>query len=235
MKILAIDTSAKAASAAITEDGKILGEFYLNTRLTHSQTLLPMIHALLSAASLTLEEIGGLAVSAGPGSFTGLRIGIATVKGLGFGREILCAPVSTLEALCRNIGEPARICAVMDARCAQVYTATFDFDGETYTRVTEDEAVSLEELETRVKKTQKTTIFVGDGAEMCYNKMKALPNVRLSAENVRFQRASSVGFVAQTVFSKGEGVSVGELSPRYLRLPQAQRERLRRMSEGEEK
>lgn len=229
LKILAVDTSAKAASAAVVENEKIISEFFINTKLTHSQTMLPMIKNLLEACKLSLDDIGGFAVSVGPGSFTGLRIGISLVKGLAFANEIPCAAVSTLEALCRNVSCDAMIYAVMDARCSQVYAAAFSFDGERYIRESEDEAVSLEELENRVKKCKKTVVFVGDGAELCYNRLKdTCDNVKLAAENVRFQRASSVAFVAQEKFDRNETVSADALNPAYLRLPQAERERLSR-------
>ena len=230
LKILAVDTSAKAASTAIVEDGKIIAESFINTKLTHSQTMLPMVENMLRACAVSVDEIDGFAVSVGPGSFTGLRIGISLVKGLAFSTQKKCAPVSTLEALSRNVSTVGRICAVMDARCSQVYTATFDFDGEKYTRVTEDQAISILELEENVKKYQNDVIFVGDGAEMCYNKLKdTCKNVLISAENVRFQRASSVAAVAEKMFSEGNAVSVDELVPSYLRLPQAQRERIAKM------
>ena len=230
LKILAVDTSAKAASTAIVEDGKIIAESFINTKLTHSQTMLPMVENMLRACAVSVDEIDGFAVSVGPGSFTGLRIGISLVKGLAFSTQKKCAPVSTLEALCRNVSTVGRICAVMDARCSQVYTATFDFDGENYTRVTEDEAIPILELEENVKKYQNDVIFVGDGAQMCYNKLKdTCKNVLISAENVRFQRASSVAAVAEMMFSQGNAVSADELVPSYLRLPQAQRERIAKM------
>ena len=231
MKILAVDTSAKAASTAIVENGKIIAEFFINTQLTHSQTMLPMIENMLKSCNASLEDIDGFAVSVGPGSFTGLRIGISLVKGLAFSAQKKCAPVSTLETLCRNVSTVGRICAVMDARCSQVYTATFEFDGEKYTRISEDEAISIAQLEENVKKCKNPVIFVGDGAEMCYNKLKeTCKNVFLSAENVRFQRASSVAAAAEKMFEQNDTLSAEELTPSYLRLPQAQRERMAKMS-----
>lgn len=230
LKILAVDTSAKAASTAIVENGRIIAESFINTQLTHSQTMLPMIKNMLEACNVSLDEIDGFAVSVGPGSFTGLRIGISLVKGLAFSTQKRCAPVSTLEALCHNVSVKGRICAVMDARCSQVYTATFDFDGEKYTRITEDEAISIAQLEENVKKCKNPVVFVGDGAEMCYNKLKdTCENISLAAENVRFQRASSVASVAEKMFADNSALSAEELTPSYLRLPQAQRERIAKM------
>ena len=230
MKILAVDTSAKAASAAVVEDGKIIAESYINTKITHSQTILPMIKSMLEASGQTIEQMDAFAVSVGPGSFTGLRIGISLVKGLAFSTEKKCVPVSTLEALCHNISSAGVICAVMDARCSQVYTAMFEFDGEKYIRITDDEAISINQLEENVKKSKKMVVFVGDGAEMCYNKLKqTCDNVSLAAENVRFQKASAVAFVAEKMIDEGKEVSAEELEPSYLRLPQAQRERIAKM------
>ena len=230
LKILAVDTSAKAASTAIVENGRIIAESFINTQLTHSQTMLPMIKNMLEACNVSLDEIDGYAVSVGPGSFTGLRIGISLVKGLAFSTQRRCTPVSTLEALCHNVSVKGRICAVMDARCSQVYTATFDFDGEKYTRITEDEAISIAQLEENVKKCKNPVVFVGDGAEMCYNKLKdTCENILLAAENVRFQRASSVASVAEKMFADNNVLSAEELTPSYLRLPQAQRERIAKM------
>ena len=230
MKILAVDTSAKAASAAVVEDGKIVAESYINTKITHSQTILPMVKSMLEASGQTIEQVDSFAVSVGPGSFTGLRIGISLVKGLAFSTDKNCVPVSTLEALCYNVSTVGVICAVMDARCSQVYTATFEFDGEKYTRITDDEAISISQLEENVKKCKKTVVFVGDGAEMCYNKLKeTCDNVSLAVENVRFQRASSVAFVAEKMIAEGKTVSAEDLQPSYLRLPQAQRERIAKM------
>ena len=166
LKILAVDTSAKAASAAVVEDGKIIAESYINTKITHSQTILPMIKNMLEASGQTIEQMDAFSVSVGPGSFTGLRIGISLVKGLAFSTEKKCVPVSTLEALCHNISSVGVICAVMDARCSQVYTAMFEFDGEKYIRITDDEAISINQLEENVKKSKKMVVFVGDGAEM---------------------------------------------------------------------
>ena len=131
MKILAVDSSAIPASAAVWEDGRLLGEFYSNTRQTHSQTLLPMVENLLKCTQTALNEIDLFAVSAGPGSFTGVRIGVACVKGLAMPEDKPCAGVSTLEAIAWNLAHlRGTICAVMDARCQQVYNAVFEADGE---------------------------------------------------------------------------------------------------------
>ena len=227
MKILAVDSSAKSGSVAILEDGKKLAEFYINTTLTHSQTLMPMIEWILKSVNFTTSDIDCFAVSVGPGSFTGLRIGISCIKGLAFSENKPCVAVSTLQALSRNISQPCIICSVMDARCSQVYTAQFEFDGESYKRLTPDEAISIKQLEERIQNNREKTVLVGDGSLMCYNIFKeTCEHLFLADENVRFQHAFGVAQVAFEEIEKGNVVSSEELVPTYLRLPQAQRELL---------
>ncbi len=229
MKILAVDSSAKSGSVAILEDGKNIAEFYINAKLTHSQTLMPMIEWALKSTNLKTQDIDCFAVSVGPGSFTGLRIGISCVKGLAFAENKPCVAVSTLEGLSRNISQPSVICSVMDARCSQVYTAQFEFDGENYTRLTPDEAISVSELKEKLKKIEKNIILVGDGAQMCYNVLKdTCKNLTISSENVRFQRAFGVAQVAFDEVHRGNTISSDSLVPIYLRLPQAERELLKK-------
>ena len=227
MRILAVDSSAKSGSVAILEDGKKLAEFYINTTLTYSQTLMPMIEWALKSTNLTSKDIDYFAVSSGPGSFTGLRIGISCIKGLAFAEDRPCVSVSTLEGLSRNISQSAIICPVMDARCSQVYTALFDFDGNKYERLSPDKAISISDLEKELKKFKKNVILVGDGAQMCYNILKeSCKNLSLASENVRFQHAFGVAKVDFEEAKKENTISSEELVPFYLRLPQAQRELL---------
>ena len=172
MKILAIESSAKAASVAITDNQKILGEFYLNIGLTHSQTLAPMIQNLLESTNLSIDEIDAFAVAVGPGSFTGIRIGVSTIKGMAFALNKPCIGVSTLEGMAFNIPiYEGIICASMDARCNQVYNALFEIKDGLPKRLTNDRAISIENLKQELKLSQKKVIFVGDGAEICYNNM----------------------------------------------------------------
>lgn len=222
MKILALDSSAVAASAAIVEDGKILGENYINVGLTHSQTLLPMVQSLLKCSGLTINDIDLLSITNGPGSFTGVRIGVAAVKGLAFDGDKPCAPVSTLEAIAYNLlGSDCIACAVMDARCNQVYNAVFDCSEEGVTRLTEDAAIKIEQLPEMLSSYDKQVILVGDGANLCYEALKEqLPNIKLAPAHIRYQRASSVAFAAE----KAKRVPASELLPLYLRMPQAERE-----------
>lgn len=223
MKILALDSSAVAAGAAIVEGGKVLGENFINVGLTHSQTLLPMVQSLLQCAGLTVKDMDVLAITHGPGSFTGVRIGVAALKGLAFADNKPCAAVSTLEALAYNLlGFNCIACAVMDARCKQVYNAMFDVSEEGVTRLTEDAALKIDELPAMLSKYNKPIILVGDGAELCYNALKDIvPEIKLAPAHLRYQRAVSAAFAAE---KNGETVSAAELLPLYLRMPQAERE-----------
>ena len=152
MKILAFETSAKAASAAVMADGKLLAESYQNTGLTHSQTLMVMAQDLLKQLNLTAKDIEAVAVAAGPGSFTGVRIGVAAAKGFAWGREIKCVGTSTLESMALGLGAwQGYVCPVMDARRSQVYNALFHVSGGSYTRVQEDRAISLADLGEELK------------------------------------------------------------------------------------
>lgn len=231
MKILAVDTSAKSASVALTENGEIKGEFFINTMLTHSETLMPMIDAVLKSTHLTPTDVDCLAVNTGPGSFTGLRIGIAAVKGIAFALDLPCVGVSTLLTMAYNFKYSGNIvCAVMDARCNQVYNALFDVSGDTPVRLCEDRALTIDELSAEISSSDRQYVLVGDGAKLCSSKMTALTNVALANENVRYQRAAAAAFAAERLFEQGRSVSANELAPQYLRLPQAQRELLARQN-----
>ena len=170
MNILAVDTAGKTAGVALLQDDRLLYEVYLDGGMTHSETLMPMIDACLKMCGLTCADIDLYAVNAGPGSFTGLRIGLAAVKGLAFPRETLCAPVSTLEALAAaHTGEGTALCA-LDARRAQVYSAAFDL--ATHARLLDDDARAVTDLADFVENCKKPLFFVGDGAGLCYNKIQ---------------------------------------------------------------
>lgn len=230
MKILALESSATAASVALCEGETLIAQSFQNTGLTHSQTLLPMAQALLSGCGLSLSDIELLGVSAGPGSFTGLRIGVAALKGLAWAKDLPCAACSTLESMAWNaMGLTGEICAVMDARRAQVYNARFQSDGETVTRLCADRALSLEELATELKEVKSTPWLVGDGAQLCadYLRQAGIPS-RLAPPNLRLQSAWGVGRVSFEQWKKGETTTGAHLVPNYLRLSQAERERLER-------
>ena len=231
MKILAIDTSSLAASAALWEDGNLLGEEYIRVKLTHSQTSLPMVESLLAHTQVDLPSVDLLAVSVGPGSFTGLRIGIAAVKGMAYALGKPCAGISTLECLARNfLGIDGLVCSVMDARCKQVYTALFRIQGDCLQRLTPDKAISLADLQEQLTHLQEPVFLVGDGAQLCYNEMnQTLPHLRLAPEHLRHQHAGSLCTAGYEAFQRGETCLPQELAPVYLRLPQAERERMARM------
>ncbi|MCL1788758.1 MAG: tRNA (adenosine(37)-N6)-threonylcarbamoyltransferase complex dimerization subunit type 1 TsaB [Oscillospiraceae bacterium] len=215
--ILGLDSSATAASCAITENGKILGYAAVNVKITHSQTLIPLVESVLKAAGISLDEIDALAVSSGPGSFTGLRISVSAVKGMAFVREIPVSGVSTLLSMAYNlIGRDCIVCAVMDARRNQVYNALFDINGKVVKRLTPDRAISLDELgEELVDFSDKGVVLVGDGAELAESKL-GLP---IAPEIIRYQNAASVCFAAK------EFTTAKKLMPVYIRKPQAERER----------
>lgn len=222
MKLLAIECSAVTASCAVTEDGAVLAYAYTGVKLTHSQTLLPMVRDMLRNAGILLEDIGAFAVAAGPGSFTGVRIGVATVKGLAVARDVPCIPVSSLEAAAQNMrGLPFTgfILAAMDARCGQVYTALFFCESGIIRRVTPDDVKRMKEL---VLPEAATTLLVGDGAALCYAALSdKMPELMLAPAHLRMQNAVGVALVADVK----NAVAPEALLPLYLRAPQAERER----------
>lgn len=226
MTILAIDSSAKAASVCIANEEKIIGEFFINTSLTHSQTLMPMTEQLLKNTEMTIDEVDAIAVNTGPGSFTGVRIGVAAAKGLAFPKNLPCVSISTLESMAYNLlGTDCMVCAVMDARCSQVYNAMFRIKGETVERLTDDRALSLSDLLLEFKQTDERILIVGDGAEITYDFLKnEASNAVLAPKNRRTQTASSVALAAFQKLFEGKTQTAAELMPIYLRLPQAQRE-----------
>ena len=230
MLILAFETSAKAASVALLENEKLLGESYQNTGLTHSQTLLPMAQDLLKSCGYTPQQVEAVAVAAGPGSFTGIRIGVAAAKGFAWGKELNCYGVSTLEAMALNLGVyDGYVVPVMDARRNQVYTATFLAEQGNLTRLCDDRAISLEQLGEEVKICEKSVFLVGDGSNLCYNTLKdTVPNLVLPSEHRMHQRAAGVGIAAAKMIAAGLDGNGAELTPNYLRLSQAERERMER-------
>ncbi len=224
MKILGIDSSAKSASAAILDNNKIIAQFYINTGLTHSQTLMPMIDNVLKCSGTQLKDIDLVAVNKGPGSFTGVRIGVAAAKGICDPLNIRVCGTSTLESMAYNLlAHNCIACATMDARCSQVYTALFDITDGIVTRITEDSAMSLDELSVELEKYRKTIILVGDGADLCYNHFGVKnESVQLATEAEKYQNAVGVCLCAQQ--HQDEYIGGNDLVPEYLRLPQAERE-----------
>lgn len=230
MRILAFETSAKAASVALLDGTKLLAESYQNTAVTHSQTLLSMAQEMLARCECTPQEVQAVAVAAGPGSFTGVRIGVAAAKGFAWGGSIPCYGVSTLEAMARSFGAyTGYVVSVMDARRAQVYTATFRADGGILTRITEDRAISLEQLGEEIKIFDSPVFLVGDGSDLCYNTLSgSIPGLILPPEHRMHQRASGVGLVAAALIAEGKPGDGASLVPNYLRVSQAERERAAR-------
>lgn len=225
MKILALETSAKSVSCAVVENGAPLASSYQCTGLTHSRTLLPMVDATLTNADLTLSDIGAIAIAAGPGSFTGLRIGIAAVKGLAWAADKPCLGVSTLEAMAENMAHvDGLIVGAMDARRAQVYNAIFESGSGTLTRLCPDRAIALEDLAAELSHETRPITVLGDGGLLCYRYLTehAIP-CSLAPAALLYQNAVGVGLAAERAYARGEAVSAQELSPVYLRPAQAER------------
>lgn len=230
MLILAFETSAKAASVALMEDGKLLGESYQNTGLTHSQTLMVMAEDLLGQCGKTVADVTAAAVAAGPGSFTGVRIGVAAAKGFAWGREIPCFGVSTLEAMALSLGAwQGYVCPCMDARRSQVYNALFYVNRGEIQRLTPDRAIALCDLKKELENLQEPIFLVGDGSNLCYNTLlESVPGLVLPPEHRMHQRATGVALAAAKKLAAGVECSGAALVPNYLRLSQAERERLER-------
>ena len=231
MQILAFETSAKAASAALMQDGKLLGESYQNTGLTHSQTLMVMAEDLLKQCGVDVSQLDAVAVANGPGSFTGIRIGVAAAKGLAWGAELPCCGTSTLASMAVGLGAwQGYVCPVMDARRGQVYNALFHVDCGKYTRIRDDRAISLRDLAEDVKNLAEPIFLVGDGSILCYNTLsEMIPALVLPPEHRMHQRATGVALEAQRMLQCGECTDAAGLVPNYLRLSQAERERNERM------
>ena len=231
MKIIALESSAVTASVAVCEDEVLLAQAFQNSGLTHSVTLMPMAADLLKNAGLTLDDMDVVAVAAGPGSFTGIRIGVAAAKGLAWPGDKLCAPCSTLESMAWQVAHMGgEICAVMDARRQQVYNGRFLGTEDGMVRLSEDQAIGLDELTEEVKKSGNPQILVGDGAELCYNAFRAagIP-ARLAPPHLLRQTAWGVARAALELARQGKLVPAGQMTPQYHRLSQAERERLERM------
>ena len=231
MKILALETSAVTASAAVTEDDRLLAQSFQNSGLTHSATLMPMVAGLLKNTGLALQDMDVIAVAAGPGSFTGVRIGVAAAKGLAWPEDKPCAPCSTLESMawqCAHVG--GEICAAMDARRNQVYCARFRAEGGALTRLTEDRAMGLDELVAEVRAAAAPQALVGDGAHLVRAALEGqgLP-CALMPPHLLYQTAWGVARCALELARGGGLISAAAMAPSYHRLSQAERERLERM------
>lgn len=225
MRILGVESSAKAASVCIWDDGKLLCQAFSNNGLTHSKTVLSMIEDMLGQNNISFDTIDKIAISAGPGSFTGLRIGAAVVQGLSWSRDIPCVGVSTLEAMVQNVRDmDGVLCPVMDARAGQVYQAAFTLENGSLKRLCKDRAIAVSDLRKELP-SDKKIILLGDGADLCAEKL-ALSNTFVASENVKYPCAWGVCEVAKDK----EGVLANELKLEYLRKPQAERERLAKLN-----
>ena len=230
--ILAFDSTAKVASVALMRGGRTIAEYSVDCGLTQSELLLPMAEHCLASVHASFSDVSCLACTVGPGSFTGVRIGVATVKGLAFGKNIPCASVSTLEALAENLsGLDGIIVPVMDARRNQVYCAIFESGEDGTSRLTEDMAISISELSSLLTKyTDRDIYLVGDGYDVARRGLISLGvPLKVTPPTLRAEKAYSVARVAARLHAEGKTVSDIMHLPTYLRVPQAERERLERL------
>lgn len=230
MKILALDSSAVVGTVALCEDQKLIAHYTLNTGNTHSQTLLPMVESVLRLSEWEIGDVELFAVSHGPGSFTGVRIGISTVKGLAFGKNIPCAGVSTLEALAYNLrGVNGLICPVMNARRSQVYNALFSCKDGVLTRLCPDRAISIAELDEELAGMEGPIYLCGDGYDITVDGFAKTTVVPVPPEQ-RYQSAYSVALCGFDAYNSGNYTDDVTLAPVYLRPSQAERERNERLA-----
>lgn len=229
MRVLGFESSAKSASVALCDENGLVSQYFQNSGLTHSRTLLPMAEDMLKNLSLTINDIDLIAVAHGPGSFTGIRIGVSAVKGLAWAAEKPVCGVSTLQAMAYNgtvFPEGSLICCVMDAKRSQFYNALFEIKDGIPVRLCEDRAIGAAKLVEEIENHKKSVFIVGDGASMCYNALENLKaNAVLVPEPLRYQSAWGVCMAAL----EEKQQSVHELLPVYLRLSQAERERQERV------
>ena len=233
MIILAFDSTAKAASAAVTDDEKLIALYNIDNGLTQSELLLPMAENMLKNLKLTFDDIELLCCSVGPGSFTGVRIGTALVKGLAFGKDIPCVSVSTLDALAENLrGLDGIIVPCMDARRSQVYTAIYRAKGGALEKLCEDKAIAISDLAEELKQYEGDNIYLsGDGYLTAKRGLEAAGlNIMNTPTLLITENAYSVATVAKRKYDSKEYISDSAISPTYLRMPQAERERLERLA-----
>jgi tRNA threonylcarbamoyladenosine biosynthesis protein TsaB len=232
MKLLALDSSGLVASVAIVTEEAMLAEYTVNYKKTHSQTLLPMLEEIVKMVDMELSEIDAIAVAAGPGSFTGLRIGSATAKGLGLALKKPIIPVPTLDGLAYNLyGTNKVICPLMDARRNQVYTGLYEFNKEEFQIVRQQNVVTVEEIIDTINQQGKEVIFLGDGTAVYKDiiREKIKVDYQFAPVHLNRQRAGAVGALAIQLYQKKQIVTAEQHEPVYLRLSQAERERAERM------
>lgn len=226
MRVLSLDSATEVASCAVMEDSKLLGEVIINYKMQHSKTLLPIIDSLLTSLDLTLKDIDGFVVSKGPGSFTGLRIGMATIKGFSQGTKKPFVSVSTLDSLAYNMCYTGGIiCPILDALRGNVYTALYRFNGAELVTINEYMIISVEELILLLLKHKSPVCFIGDGIVKHGISLKeSLPDISFAPVNLNLARASSLAEIGLKRLSLGEKDNIYNASPMYLRKPQAERE-----------
>ena len=225
MKILAIECSENPASCAVVEDGRLLCESFIGVGLTHSRTLMPIVEHILKNTDLTMADVDVIAVAAGPGSFTGIRIGVSAAKGLAFAVNKPAVGVSTLAAMARNVAfmDGLVICA-MDARRSQVYNALFEAKDGKLTRLTEDRAIALADLAEELRNDPRPKTVVGDGARLCFDFLQnAEIPCRLAPAHLIMQNAMSVALEAEALAAEAAWTNAQDLQPVYLRPAQAER------------
>lgn len=228
MKVLAVDSSSVTASVALLENKEVIAQYFLNVGLTHSQTLAPMIESVLKCSKISLSEIDLYASANGPGSFTGIRIGLSTVKAMALANSKPCLGVSSLYSLAYNLKDKNNIlCACMDARNNQVYNAIFKVENNKIIRLTEDRAVDINDLKIELSKFKEKIEIVGDGAEICYNSFKEsdenfAKNILFYSEN-KYISAANLGFAAAEIYSSEKDKNKINSEINYIRIPQAQR------------
>lgn len=229
--MLAVDTCSSSVSVCVQQDDKVIGEYFLNAGLTHSETVMVMVQNLLETAKISVRDVDLFAVTNGPGSFTGLRIGLAAVKGMASVLGKPCVAVSSLYAAALNVGNnfdnnEVVVCSCIESRAGQSYNALFMCKNGNLNRITQDRSILIQELISELQK-YPNIVFVGDGASTCYNAVNefAGPPKKfiMMPENLRFIRASNISKCALDKYSKGEAVTACDLMPNYLKLSQAER------------
>lgn len=231
MKILGIDTSTKTLSVAICDDDKIICETFINSALNHSCTLMPVIDSLLTSASLKVSDIDLFVTTSGPGSFTGIRIGISTIKGLALAIDKPCIAISSLEALAFNLIDTDCIaCPAIDARGDRVYMSLFKVRSKKLIRLTDDNVILINEIQKKLLNTEEKIIFLGDGADLCYNRIGQKINSKTANSVNRLCRASSVCMLGKDKYECGQTTSSAyDIVPQYINLSQAERERIEKI------
>ncbi len=229
MKILAIDSTANTSTVALLENESLIALYTVNTKNTHSETLLPMVKSLIEASGVSMDDIDAYAVANGPGSFTGVRIGVATIKGLAFGRDKKCVAVPTTEALAQNLdGFEGIVCPIMNARRGQVYTCVY----KNGSPLMEQSCMMLDELIPMLEQYNEPIYFTGDGYELILE--REIKNKCHTPELLRYSNAYGVGKVAYRMLQEGKYTTDTDLRVNYLRKPQAERERDERLKQGRE-